>query len=231
MRPPGRGTYVAVRQKSAGGGHVDQDQPRQLLRGFPAGAGDRPCGPAHRHGGRCRAVYRPHRRALRAACLRRLRPRGRLRQGAGRRHPGLPHRVRPHRRRHLAQRHRQPRLCAMQVRRAGLCRRHAEHALHGHRPQGELQPRDRHRLCALGRPQPARRRGAGLRALGDGEEARPGEAGAGRLGAGARRRGGAGGLLHSGRPADGALRPRARGLAPRAGRITRRASASIMSTA
>ncbi len=48
----------------------------------------------------------------------------------------------------------------------------------GDRPQGELEPAERRRLCALARRQPARRDGGRLRALGDGAQARSRRAGA-----------------------------------------------------
>ena len=62
----------------------------------------------------------------------------------------------------------------------GVSRRYAERDVRGDRAEGELQPQDRHRLCAHARHQAGRRGGAGLRALGDGAKARRERAGAGR---------------------------------------------------
>ena len=55
-----------------------------------------------------------------------------------------------------------------------LCRRHPQRDLRGDRPQGELQPQDRHRLCPHPRREAGRHRGARIRALGDGAKARRG---------------------------------------------------------
>ena len=50
----------------------------------------------------------------------------------------------------------------------------------GDRPEGEFQPQDRRRLCALDRLQAGRREGARICALGDGAQARRGGGRAGR---------------------------------------------------
>ena len=57
----------------------------------------------------------------------------------------------------------------------------------GHRPEGEFQPQDRHRLRALDRLQPGRHEGARICALGDGAKARRGGGRAGRSRAAAAR--------------------------------------------
>ena len=92
----------------------------------------------------------------------------------------------------LAQRGRQSRLCRLPVSGAGVSRRHALRDLGGDRPQGELEPQDRDRLCALDRLQRNRCRGARLCALGDGAQARRERAGASRARARSAERCGAG---------------------------------------
>ncbi len=156
----------------------------------------------------------------------------RLSARAGRRPPGVPHRVRQDRAGHLAQCGRQSRLCELPLPRAGVSGRHAVGDVGGDRPQGKLQPQDRHRLCALDRLQRERRAGARLCALGDGAQAR-------------RRRAGAGGA-RAGPAEDGRRRRDRKGLpavapgragtmrwpaAPSGSAIIRRANASTMWTA
>ena len=153
---------------------IHQDQPRQLLRGFQVRAGDHPRHPAHGDGRRCGALYEPLRHALCGAVVRCLRQGHRLSAIAARRFADLPRGVRQDDAGHLAQRHRQPRLRQLPLPEAGLSRRHARLDIGGDRPQGELQPRDRHRLRALHGAQPERRRSARLCALGDGAQARQG---------------------------------------------------------
>ena len=91
---------------------------------------------------------------------------------------GLPHRVRQDRAGYLAQCGRQSRLCRLPLPARGLSGRHAHRGVGGDRPEGEFQPQDRRRLCALDRLQAGRREGARIRALGDGAKARRGGAGA-----------------------------------------------------
>ena len=67
---------------------------------------------------------------------------------------------------------------------AGLSGRHAACGVGSDRPEGEFQPQDRHRLRALARLRPGRRRGARLCALGDGAQARRAGRCAGRESAG-----------------------------------------------
>ena len=132
--------------------------------------------PAHGDGRRCGALYEPLRHALCGAVVRCLRQGHRLSAIAARRFADLPRGVRQDDAGHLAQRHRQPRLRQLPLPEAGLSRRHARLDVGGDRPQGELQPRDRHRLRALHRAQPERRGRARLCALGDGAQARQGGA-------------------------------------------------------
>ena len=178
---------------------------------------------AHRDGRRRRALQRAVRRALRAAVVRPVRLCDRLSGFAGRRSARVPHRVRQDRAGHLAQRGRQPRLCGLPLPARGLSGRHAHRGLGSHRPEGELEPQDRRRLCALDRLQAGRHQGARLCALGDGAQARRG--------------GGRAGRSRSG-PAQGGRARRARrglpdgGRAPlrlRARRQRRTASATIRS--
>ena len=90
---------------------------------------------------------------------------------AGRRPPGVPHRVRQDRAGRLAQRGRQPRLCQLPLPGAGLSRRHAQRGVRGDRAEGKFQPQDRHRVRALVRLQAGRQQGARICALGDGAQA------------------------------------------------------------
>ena len=91
----------------------------------------------------------------------------------------FPRGVRQDRAGHLAQRGRQSRLCRLPFPESRLSRRHAQCGVGSDRAEGEFQPQDRHRLCALARLQPERRHRARLRALGDGAQTRRGGAGAG----------------------------------------------------
>ena len=182
--------------------------------------------------GRRRALHRAVRGALRRAVLGRIRAVDRLPARAGRRSPGVPHRVRQDRARHLAQRGRQSRLCGLPVPRPGLSGRHAQRGVGGDRAQGEFQPQDRDRVRALDRLQAGRRQGARICALGDGAKARRGGAGARRPRA-APARGGA--AEHAGRrlPADRSPAPTtSRSPAARTGSATTRsARRSTTSTA
>ena len=123
-------------------------------------------------GGRCRALHRAVRLALRGAVVRRVRHGHRLSARADRRPAGVPHRVRQDRAGRLAQRGRQSRLRRLPVPRAGLPGDTLTRNLRGDRAEGELQPQDRHRLCAHARHQAGRHGGARIRALGDGAKAR-----------------------------------------------------------
>ena len=156
-------------------------EPGRFFEDFRLGETHPPRDAAHRHDGRRRALHRALRLALRGAVLGRLRQGGRLRAKPARRLARLPRRVRQDRARHLAQRRRQSRLRRRALPEAGLSRRDAVRRLRGHRPEGKLEPPDRHRLCPLDRLRRSRRAGADLLPLGAGAKAR-------RRGAGARTR-------------------------------------------
>ena len=109
----------------------------------------------------------------------------RLSARAGRRPARVPHRVRQDRAGYLAQCRRQSRLRGLPLFARGLSGRHAHRGLGGDRAEGELQPQDRRRLCALGRLQAGRHESARICALGDGAQARRGGGSARRSGAAA----------------------------------------------
>ena len=213
--------YVGTTRATIGD---DQDQPRQLLRGFPARPDDPPRDAAHGDGGRRRALHR------------------RSTARASRCSPRTPSR------RRSAIRARRSTTCSCSTScSARPCRTSRStpspisatptaassrrsipgdtlhRGVRGDRAEGELQPQDRHRLCALDRLQPGRQRGARLCALGDGAEARRGGAGARRARAAA-----AGGGAAERRSAMPARRS-TRGLRLRARRQRRTASATTRS--
>ncbi len=150
----------------------DQDQRRQFLRGFPPRPDHPPRHTAHPDRRRRFALYGAVRRALRGAIVGGLCQGDRLSGLADRRPAGVSHRVRQNRAGRLAQRSGQPRLRRDAVSGAGVHRRHPQRDLRGDRPQGELQPQNRHRLCPHPRREAGRHRGARIRALGDGAKAR-----------------------------------------------------------
>ena len=167
------------RDRPAAGRSHDQNQPGNFFEDFRIGQviSMRPRAPSRP--ATSRSTTRCSARASRCNRPTLLRA-NRLSARAGRRSPGLSHRVRQDRAGHLAQRGRQSRLCRLPLPRAGLSGRYPDGGLRGHRLEGELRAaRPASSLCA--RPATTRMAaGARLRALGHGAQARRGGAGAGR---------------------------------------------------